>query len=224
MSHPLFSLFFCFVTLSRRAQGPGAYFKMRPLGKSAITGERNVPAFSMRGREKFGSAVGGTAVETPGPGSYARVDRPNDRKAPSFSMRGRPEETASRGAKATPAPGRYRPAEAFGKQPSSTRATAPTMKFGKSERKPMSRAQSGVAPGQYGTTQSLGTQLTSNKRTAPVFSFGSRYKAKEFGKPRNGPGSYKPLASLGRMPVSTMRSAPSISMSGRTQFGSPYNV
>jgi hypothetical protein len=38
-----------------------------------------------------------------------------------------------------------------------------------------------------------------------------------------GPGSYKIADSMGKQVVSTLRSNPKISISGRTQFGSPYN-
>lgn len=164
----------------------------------------------------------GAQQHNPGPGSY---DRPSslgrqtlsvNRSSTGPKMAFRTIFPGDKPSKLNPdGPGRCRCDGALGKQPSSSKRTAPSFTMlGRSGQPPnLDPRQPG--PGQYEVAGDPSKyEAVSNRTSAPKFSFGRRDRERQSDK-APGPGTYEPGSGLGKQPVSLRASLPSYS------FGAP---
>jgi len=215
--------------------GPGAY----PI-KSSVGDTFH---FSMKGREKFGSATGRSddpACKTePGPGAYPKAIEflhSVERTPPRFSVpkAKRPGlHKSDRGTRAGPG----MPLQAScGKQVETRKEQAPFTHFGTSVRKPLIEGGADAGPGEYGYEDGLGDMIDSRKKSSsrPTMKGVGRDKAaigSRMAHTDDGPGPNEyhlqsantaTISSKARSAYAYGRAAPSVKMSGRTKFGDPF--
>jgi len=203
------------------------------IGKMDDSRIRSAPAFSLRGREKFGSAmdraIDPTTIREPGPGHYQpRVVNPNEMIAPkhAFAKSSHPKEKP----RLAPGPGAYKLPAAVGKQPLSTKRSETGTGFGKGQRPQLLLTSAAdVGPGEYGRgVAACGNQPDSRKLSAPRSCLLSGRDSAPIGARMNsdmvpGPGQYHlPSGMCGKGSSYPYRAAPHASMSGRNKFGSPF--
>lgn len=190
--------------------GPGAY-QLSPPGKG--------PAYSVRGRERFGSQMFVTTAGNPGPGTHSKLDtaQTRARNAPAFSMRAK--RSAHSLGDPTPAPGHSQRVHSGGgsaeRQVESTKPNVPGMKFGSGGRPDLLKPTTGdIGPGEYEKAGEV--RMIAGYRNAPAFSLSFRHPPPP---PATLAAEYKTLPrGLGKQVVSTAKTAPSFTMSGRTRF------
>lgn len=190
--------------------GPGAY---------SLPPQRAV-AFSLRFREKFGTAGLTSAKDNPAPGHVVRLETGMTRKknAPAFSLRARRVQTKTNDF--TPAPGHSQHMTVASEGVfDSTKPNLPGIKFTTAGR-PEAATSSlpDVGPGAYDALR--GEFLIEGNRRVPAWSMKGRPKARAADRVQ--PDFHADTAWQREVPISTLRSAPAFSMSSRTKFGDPY--
>jgi len=214
--------------------GPGTYvIKTLLLGKCPDSNIKTTPQFSLRSREKFGSAdlkaIDPTSIREPGPGHYDQnVVNINEKIAPKFSF---PKSSFPKDKrKLAPGPGAYKLNSAVGKQVLSTKRSNQAVGFGKGNRPPLLAPSTSafVGPGEYGVgVGACGKQVDSRKYSNNGVRFGKDARDKStktvLDTPNPGPGHYKlPSGMCGKGAAYPYRAGPRCSLSGREKFGSPF--
>ncbi len=204
------------------APGPGAYNLPTFVGAGSSPSIQSSPAFSIRGREKFGAVMDSKdAAKLPGPGAYSLK---GNQKSIAHKIAGKWRERQG-GVDRKPGPGTYKLNSGFGAQPLSNKMSYSGASLGTSVRKPLAGRPmtADVGPGQYNVSGSFGAQAESMRPSTAIYSFG--HSGAAGGKNEHDFQAHikKPQISyttaMGKQILSHVKSQPKFSMSGRTKFG-----